>query len=121
MVSAKLTATFKVLPKELFRVSRGPKINLRLWTANGGRTFDVITTNGKVLPKALDPGTYSGTCLPDDLILVHERRDHYSPQPAREMNVQDLEGKIFEFFSINGRIMTKAEWTVIYPQPTEYY
>lgn len=31
-----------------------------------------------------------GTCLPDDLILVHERRDHYSLQSAREMNVQGL-------------------------------
>lgn len=28
-----------------------------------------------------------GTALPDDLILVHERSDHYSLQPAVTMNI----------------------------------
>lgn len=209
MASTKLIATFKVLPKELFRISGGFKIHLRVWTAARNRPFDVMTTNGKVLPKALDPATYSGsitillpmdavsdnqhtqigpngasmrpntdgmkklarswignplvfsvpagdlfsidfltqsesfskgTPLPDDLILVHELDDRYSLQPTREMTVEGmcvifrlcllylfllncgivLEEKITEFLSTKGKVMTKAQWTAIYPEPTEY-
>lgn len=28
-----------------------------------------------------------GTDIPEDLLLVHERTDHYSLQPARSMNI----------------------------------
>lgn len=61
MASTKLTATFREVPKELFRISGGFKIHLRVWTATRYRPVDVMPTNGKILPKALDPATYSGS------------------------------------------------------------
>jgi hypothetical protein len=35
-----------------------------------------------------------GTGIPDDLILVHEFKDHYSLQPREEMSV---DGQLKEF------------------------
>lgn len=32
----------------------------------------------------------AGTELPEDLMLVHERTDHYSLQPAKEMTLTGM-------------------------------
>ncbi|KAJ5165429.1 uncharacterized protein N7500_007259 [Penicillium coprophilum] len=122
--------SFTQIPKDIFRVNSGTSIRLRAWP--GPRrphgVFDLLTTAGKVQPKALDPATYefpngasmrpnsrtqqnlvrtvkprdgytvytsssidldyAGTVLPEDLILVHEFRDHYSLQARKEMTVK---------------------------------
>jgi hypothetical protein len=78
----------------------------------------------------------SGTELPDDLILVHEFRDHYSLQARKEMivegrsfslmetkmtdkAVQELNTKITDFLTLKGERLTKKEWHKRYPKATE--
>lgn len=54
-------AWFKVVPLELFRVNKGPRILLREWATfppQRSTIFDLFTYEGKVLPKALDRTTY---------------------------------------------------------------
>ncbi|KPM45860.1 hypothetical protein AK830_g590 [Neonectria ditissima] len=111
-------------PKELFRVNSGYQVKVRAWTPQR-HVYDIVTQNGLVEPKALDPLNYAapngasmrpnspyqqslvswrfrsndiviygvpkGTSLPDDLLLAHERSDHYSLQPAKAMT---LDGKL---------------------------
>ncbi|KAK4864396.1 hypothetical protein LT330_009923 [Penicillium expansum] len=117
--------------------------------------FDLLTTAGKVQPKALDPASYefpngasmrpnsrtqqklvrtvkpwdgstiyiyaimAGTLLPEDLILVHEFRDHYSLQARKEMTVEELNAKIEAFLITKGERFTKDQWLQRYPQATE--
>ncbi|KAJ5517938.1 hypothetical protein N7453_000360 [Penicillium expansum] len=136
--------SFTQIPKDIFRVNSGISIRLRAWpgpTRPHGM-FDLLTTAGKVQPKALDPASYefpngasmrpnsrtqqklvrtvkpwngstiyiyaimAGTLLPEDLILVHEFRDHYSLQARKEMTVE-------------GERFTKDQWLQRYPQATE--
>ncbi|CAI7625725.1 unnamed protein product [Penicillium glandicola] len=145
MSNNRFIQSFTQIPKDIFRVNSGPFIRLRAWpgpTRPHG-VFDLLTTAGKVQPKALDPSSYefpngasmrpnsrtqqnlvrtvrprgptiyvyaitaglftyissprllpstdfsfAGTLLPDDLILVHEFRDHYSLQARKEMTVE---------------------------------
>ncbi|MCJ1340505.1 hypothetical protein MMC09_005801 [Bachmanniomyces sp. S44760] len=61
----------------------------------------------------------AGTPLPDDLILVHEHTDHYSLQPAKEMSLPDLNGKITTFLETNSTILKKEQWLQMYPKVTE--
>ena len=80
--------------------------------------------------------TYLGTQLPDDLVLVHEFKDHYSLQAAREMtlagesgplptaeptwlSIIELNSKINDFMRTAGKRLTREEWLQKYPQPTE--
>ena len=58
--SSKFVNSFKVMPKELFRVNNGRLIKLREWTVNCEGSFDLRTEAGKVKPKALSPTSYSG-------------------------------------------------------------
>jgi len=60
-----------------------------------------------------------GTALPDDLILVHERTDHWSMQPANEMSLEALNIKMSTFFKTCPSISI-PEWFARYPKPTEY-
>jgi len=80
---------------------------------------------------------FTGTKLPGDLLLVHERSDHYSLQAATEMAVEgmlrpryflqrledslslELNSKITTFLTTYGKTLTKGEWLQKYPQPTE--
>ncbi|MCJ1268033.1 hypothetical protein MMC22_007919 [Lobaria immixta] len=113
---------FTKVPKELSRINNGVKIKLRDFPGPVkpvSRSFDLLTDAGVVMPKALSPQSYDGTNLPDDLILVHEIRDHYSLQAKKEMTVEELNTKITEFFSKNGRTLTKEEWLEKYPEATE--
>ena len=52
--------SFTQVPKDVFRVNSGISIRLRAWP--GPRrphgVFDLLTTAGKVQPKALEPATY---------------------------------------------------------------
>ena len=52
--------SFTQIPKDIFRVNSGISIRLRAWpgpTRPHGM-FDLLTTAGKVQPKALDPASY---------------------------------------------------------------
>ncbi|EEQ31305.1 hypothetical protein McanMca71_004580 [Microsporum canis] len=52
---------FTVFPKEMFRLNNGRSIRLRWFPGPikpEKRSFDILTTEGKVLPKALDPQNY---------------------------------------------------------------
>ncbi|KAL8921734.1 MAG: hypothetical protein Q9172_003851 [Xanthocarpia lactea] len=49
----------------------------------------------------------AGTKLPEDLLMVHEFRDHYSLQAATEMTVEELNSKITTFLKNNGKTLTK--------------
>ncbi|RSM03313.1 hypothetical protein CEP52_007461 [Fusarium oligoseptatum] len=60
-----------------------------------------------------------GTTLPDDLLLVHERSDHYSLQPAMKMTIDDLNSKITQFLITNAMALTREEWMEVYPKATE--
>ncbi|KAG9249729.1 uncharacterized protein F5Z01DRAFT_631155, partial [Emericellopsis atlantica] len=80
-----------------------------------------------------------GTALPDDLLLVHERLDHYSLQPAVSMNVtgectcfqfphdwtnipaSELNEKITRFLTANARVFTRKQWIEKYPKATESF
>ncbi|KAL4941592.1 hypothetical protein BDV06DRAFT_235991 [Aspergillus oleicola] len=61
----------------------------------------------------------AGIPTPDNLILVHEFRDHYSLQPREEMTVDNLNASITQFLQARGRCFTKEEWLWQYPEPTE--
>ncbi|UNI13307.1 hypothetical protein JDV02_000064 [Purpureocillium takamizusanense] len=60
-----------------------------------------------------------GTRLPDHLLLVHERSDHYSLQPTTPMTVDDLNARITEFFRANAEAFTREQWLKAYPKATE--
>ncbi|KAI1275389.1 hypothetical protein F5Y07DRAFT_175237 [Xylaria sp. FL0933] len=152
MASTGLISVFRSFPKELFRVNNGRHIKLRVQQP-GRHVFDIVTRNGRVEPKALDPETYmapngasmrpnspyqqslvlsrfrgpdvivyaiaKGTQLPDDLLLVHERSDHYSLQPGASMSIEDLNGKITDFMWKVARVYTREKWLEAFPEATE--
>ncbi|KAF2799226.1 hypothetical protein K505DRAFT_321302 [Melanomma pulvis-pyrius CBS 109.77] len=55
-----------------------------------------------------------GTLLPEDLILVHEFKDHYSLQAARDMPLQELNNKITNFLENHGNVRDKDAWLQVY-------
>ncbi|KND92483.1 hypothetical protein TOPH_02733 [Tolypocladium ophioglossoides CBS 100239] len=61
-----------------------------------------------------------GTRLPDNLILVHERTDHYSLQPAQDMTLDALNDKATSFFLAHAKLYTRNQWLKAYPTPTEF-
>ncbi|EFW17445.1 conserved hypothetical protein [Coccidioides posadasii str. Silveira] len=61
----------------------------------------------------------AGTQVPDDLILVHEFKDHYSLQARKEMTVDDLNTKITGFLRMTAQCLTNEEWLWQYPMSTE--
>ncbi|KAK2773961.1 hypothetical protein FQN52_005569 [Onygenales sp. PD_12] len=63
----------------------------------------------------------AGTPLPDDLILVHEFRDHYSLQARKEMTVEDLNFTITQFLESEATCFEKNEWLRRYPVATETF
>ncbi|KAL7917209.1 hypothetical protein ACQKWADRAFT_307338 [Trichoderma austrokoningii] len=153
MSRSRLLGVFQTFPKELFRVNNGRAIQLRVWTPTR-RSYDILTRDELVDPKALDPQTYSapngaslrpnspyqqslvswrfrgsdtiiyavpkGTKLPDDLVLVHERSDHYSLQPATIMTIYNLDFKLTQFFAANAKIFSKEQWLKTYPSATDH-
>ncbi|KAI0427788.1 hypothetical protein F5Y09DRAFT_22533 [Xylaria sp. FL1042] len=52
--------SYKYIPIMLFRLNAGRSIKLREWSVKRRRSFDVLTDDGIVQPRALDPSTYSG-------------------------------------------------------------
>ncbi|KAH7389377.1 hypothetical protein DE146DRAFT_663911 [Phaeosphaeria sp. MPI-PUGE-AT-0046c] len=67
--------------------------------------------------RGMDIVVYSvpaGTKLPDDLILVHEFKEHYSLQPARDMHISDLDEKLTKFFQTYGNAKSKQAWLNAY-------
>merc|ERR1712230_1810 len=60
-----------------------------------------------------------GTMLPEGLVVVHEKADHYSLQPAEEMSLAELNAKINNFLNTKGVRLTKSEWQEKYPKATE--
>lgn len=59
--TTRLLNVFKTIPKELFRVNKGRTVTLRAFPVKPKGKFDLITVNGMVMPKALDPRTYTGS------------------------------------------------------------
>ena len=66
--------SYKILPKELFRINNGLLVRLRPWDSlRKPRRFDIyLTDEGIALPKALDRASYKGkqTNLAWDLPLI---------------------------------------------------
>jgi len=60
-----------------------------------------------------------GTLLPDDLILVHEHTDHYSLQPAVEMDLKDLNKKITRFLEEKGVAYTREQWIATFEDQSD--
>ncbi|KAI0467839.1 hypothetical protein F4859DRAFT_517707 [Xylaria cf. heliscus] len=60
-----------------------------------------------------------GTQIPDDLLLIHERSDHYSLQPGVSMSVDDLNSKITDFMWKVARVYTREQWLEVFPEATE--
>ncbi|THC92161.1 hypothetical protein EYZ11_008376 [Aspergillus tanneri] len=60
-----------------------------------------------------------GTKLPDDLTLVHEKGDHFSLQPTREMTLEEFNSKINEFYRMSAKQFTREQWLEAYPSPSE--
>ncbi|TRX89863.1 hypothetical protein FHL15_009296 [Xylaria flabelliformis] len=60
-----------------------------------------------------------GTDLPEDLLLVHERSDHYSLQPSATMTIDDLNWKITKFMEKKAQVYTREQWMETYPEATE--
>ncbi|POR37082.1 Putative hydrogenase expression/formation protein [Tolypocladium paradoxum] len=87
----------------------------------------VLPTNSRWYPG--DSGQLT-IVLPDDLLLVHERSDHYSLQPAMTMAVDgkssciwegcDLNLKITQFFMAHAKVFTREQWLQVYPKATEW-
>ncbi|PLB47327.1 hypothetical protein P170DRAFT_511951 [Aspergillus steynii IBT 23096] len=61
----------------------------------------------------------AGVRIPDGLILVHEFKDHYSLQAGEETTVDALNARITDFLQSKGQCLTKEEWLLQYPKPTE--
>ncbi|KAK4233689.1 hypothetical protein C8A03DRAFT_38583 [Achaetomium macrosporum] len=59
MTRRNLIAVFNKFPRELFRVNNGRSVNLRVWRPDR-YVYDVVPEDGLVLPKALDPSSYTG-------------------------------------------------------------
>ncbi|KAG6322181.1 hypothetical protein E4U22_000507 [Claviceps purpurea] len=56
---SRLISSFRFVPIQLFRVKAGKKIRLRDYAARKGKSFDVVSENGLIKPKALDPSSYT--------------------------------------------------------------
>ena len=118
---------FTQLPLTLYRIQAKPTVNLRDYAeqlAKGRTSYDLKTTNGKVLPMDGDtfhtpngmslrpnspvmktilenfrgnPRVYCmpvGTTLPDGLVVLHEHSDHYSMQTTEPITLSDLNAKL---------------------------
>ncbi|KAG5209927.1 hypothetical protein GTR04_0951 [Trichophyton interdigitale] len=138
--------SYSVIPKELFRINNGrvPKalnpatyqrkntnrpcaidINTSIRLIHA--CFDEISTKwsfnaAKYSKDAADcsrPQGELGIGIPDDLILVHEFKDHYSLQARNAMTIEDLNAKITRFLEGSGRCLSKDEWLREYPEATE--
>lgn len=59
-LAPRLIATSTTTPKELFRVNKGVFIAFRAFPTKPKGKYDLLTSAGKVLPKALDAQTYAG-------------------------------------------------------------
>ncbi|KAG6297471.1 hypothetical protein E4U45_005480, partial [Claviceps purpurea] len=56
---SRLISSFRFVPIQLFRVNAGKKIRLRDYAARKGKSFDVVSENGLIKPKALEPSSYT--------------------------------------------------------------
>ena len=57
----KLIRTFTAIPKELFRLNNGSSVLLRDRNVKPTGSYDLVTVDGIVKPKALDPKSYAGS------------------------------------------------------------
>ncbi|POR34327.1 Uncharacterized protein TPAR_05471, partial [Tolypocladium paradoxum] len=80
---------------------------------------DAVNGAGEAMSEEIDR-SLQGTRLPDDLLLVHERTDHYSLQPARDMTLDDLNDKATSFFLAHAKLYTRNQWLKAYPAATEF-
>ncbi|KID84206.1 hypothetical protein MAJ_11275, partial [Metarhizium majus ARSEF 297] len=77
------------------------------------RPLGVVQTNLVKNFKGTNVVVYAipeGTALPDDLILVHEKYDHYSLQPAVEMSLTELNKNITEFLEGHATSYSRDQW-----------
>lgn len=63
MAATGLISVFETFPKELFRVNNGRYVKIRAQQP-GRYIYDIISQNGRVEPKALNPETYIGLDSP---------------------------------------------------------
>ncbi|EFQ99476.1 hypothetical protein MGYG_02487 [Nannizzia gypsea CBS 118893] len=131
---------YSVIPKGLFHINNGRVVGLRAYP--GPRRppglFDLLTywgyapngasmrSNTLKVRQTVDSLRGSSVCIytldagiriPDDLILVHEIKDHYSRQGQGDHD--NLDAKITSFLQRSGRCLSKAEWQREYPEATE--
>ncbi|KAF4511175.1 hypothetical protein G6O67_002995 [Ophiocordyceps sinensis] len=72
-------------------------------------------------PNVIVYAVAAGTPLPEDLVLVHERSDHYSLQPSKVMTLQGLDSAITNFLWHKATMYTREQWIDKYPAPTDFH
>ncbi|PMD18405.1 hypothetical protein NA56DRAFT_751370 [Hyaloscypha hepaticicola] len=124
-------ASFKGTSLEIFRVNKGPSSSsengLLFHRSDPPYSISIHTTENaewrldaseRAVPTGLSPTTLGKrldyTPLPEELTLVHEHTDHYSLQPAIEMN---LNQRITRFLRESGTLYTTEQWLAKYKLP----
>ncbi|KAL2404403.1 hypothetical protein ABEF93_004288 [Exophiala dermatitidis] len=133
-MGVKLLGRYTVVPRDLFRMSAGSLTRLRdISLRPGAPSWDVMTIDGKVQPLGMtsdwaqwcifateyENSAIPGTTLPEDLILIHERGEHYSLQASREMTLDELNAEVTSFLNNEAIRMTKKEWHAKFPTRTD--
>ncbi|KAG7288366.1 hypothetical protein NEMBOFW57_007897 [Staphylotrichum longicolle] len=118
-----LISIFNKFPKELFRVNNGPSVRLRTQRPHKYQ-HDVVPHNGLVLPKALDPASYSapnGASMRPNSKYQQSlvRWGFYGDDVIVYAVAEELDTKITRFFRTNAKLFTKAQWIKAYPKATE--
>ncbi|OAR02491.1 hypothetical protein LLEC1_08018 [Akanthomyces lecanii] len=105
----------KALSKDTYRAPNGA--SLRPNSTYQQLLVKRIFRGPDVLIYAIPKGTH----LPDRLLLAHERADHYSLQPARDMTLYELNEEIItRFLQENAVVYSKSQWLEAYPRPTDF-
>ncbi|KAI0416977.1 hypothetical protein F5X98DRAFT_375358 [Xylaria grammica] len=101
-------------------------LNLQTYVAPNGASMRPNSPYQQLLvsssfrgPEVIIYAIAQGTQLPDDLLLVHERTDHYSLQPGVPMSVDDLNRRITDFMWTTARAYTRKQWLEEFPKATE--
>ncbi|KAE8353375.1 hypothetical protein BDV28DRAFT_157068 [Aspergillus coremiiformis] len=113
---------FNIFPKELFRLNNGNIIRVRDGTVKKVGSFDVISEDGKLKPKALEPDYRppNGASMRPNSQAQKENVMEFTGNNLIVYGVPaDFHTKLNNFFKEKAKIMTREEWLQAYPQPTE--
>ncbi|KAK5242842.1 hypothetical protein LTS06_011249 [Exophiala xenobiotica] len=98
-------------------------------------TYRVTRAQWCIFATEYENSAIPGTTLPEDLILIHERGEHYSLQASREMTLAgknlhncvhrkisplvELNSEVTSFLNDEAIRMTKKEWHAKFPTRTD--